>query len=140
MLRRLALTALVGALCSQGLPASAQTTQTSLGSVRIPQAVVANGQSLPAGTYVLRLSADPVTPVLGQSASGTRWVEFTQGGQVKGKELATVLAPAEARVVAKGGGPASGGSRVQTLKGNDYLRVWINRAGTHYLVHLTPSR
>ena len=22
------------------------------------------------------------------------------------------------------------------LKGADYVRVWINRAGTHYLVHL----
>jgi hypothetical protein len=25
---------------------------------------------------------------------------------------------------------------VQVLRGNEYLRVWINRAGNHYLVHL----
>jgi hypothetical protein len=25
------------------------------------------------------------------------------------------------------------------LKGNDYLRVWINSAGTHYLVHLAVA-
>ena len=22
------------------------------------------------------------------------------------------------------------------LKGNDYLRVWINKGGNHYLIHL----
>jgi hypothetical protein len=25
------------------------------------------------------------------------------------------------------------------LKGNDYLRVWINRGGTHYLVHFAVA-
>ena len=25
------------------------------------------------------------------------------------------------------------------LRGNDYIRVWINRGGTHYLVHLVPA-
>jgi hypothetical protein len=28
---------------------------------------------------------------------------------------------------------------VQMLRGNDYLRVWFNRGGTHYLVHLTTG-
>jgi len=32
--------------------------------------------------------------------------------------------------------PAPGGSKVELLKGNVYLRVWINRGGTHYLIHL----
>ena len=35
--------------------------------------------------------------------------------------------------------PPSGGSKVQMLKGNDYIRVWINRGGTHYLMHLPAS-
>jgi hypothetical protein len=69
---------------------TAQTSGTSLGSVKIP-AVTANGQALPAGTYTLRLSGDAVTPVVGQSADAAKWVEFVQGGQVKGKELATVV-------------------------------------------------
>jgi hypothetical protein len=25
---------------------------------------------------------------------------------------------------------------VELLKGNVYLRVWINRGGTHYFIHL----
>jgi len=29
--------------------------------------------------------------------------------------------------------------RVDMLKGNDYVRVWINRAGTNYIIHLPPA-
>jgi hypothetical protein len=29
------------------------------------------------------------------------------------------------------------GAQIQTLVGNDYLRVWINKGGTNYLLHLT---
>jgi hypothetical protein len=25
------------------------------------------------------------------------------------------------------------------LKGNEYLRVWINRAGVAYLIHMPPA-
>jgi len=32
--------------------------------------------------------------------------------------------------------PPSGGSKVETLKGGDYTRVWINKGGNYYLVHL----
>ena len=39
--------------------------------------------------------------------------------------------------VAEGPGkPAKGGTRVDTLKGGDYVRVWINRGANHYLIHL----
>jgi hypothetical protein len=135
-LRITALSALVAALGAQGLPASAQTAATSLGSVRIPRAVVANGQALPAGTYTLRVSSDPVGPAIGLSPQNTRWVEFVQGGQVRGKEEASVVAPADIRSVARGASPSAGATRVEMLKGNEYLRVWLNRGGTHYIVHL----
>jgi hypothetical protein len=125
-----------GAAWLAGSPVAAQTASQSLGSVRLSQAVTANGQSLPAGTYTLRLSADPVTPVVGQAPESSRWVEFVQGGQVRGKELATVVPSAEVKQIAKMAPPAAGTSKVQVLKGADYLRVWINRAGTHYLLHL----
>jgi hypothetical protein len=35
--------------------------------------------------------------------------------------------------------PASGTARVHTLKGGEYLRVWVNSGGTHYLVHLSTG-
>jgi hypothetical protein len=25
------------------------------------------------------------------------------------------------------------------LRGNDYVRVWINRAGNHYLIHMPAT-
>jgi len=111
----------------------------TLGTVRIPKAVTANGKPLPAGTYAVRTSADPVTPAVGQTRELTQWVEFVQGGQVKGRELATVLPAAEVKAVVKGKPPASGSAVTQVLKGNDYLRVWINQGGTHYLLHFATT-
>jgi hypothetical protein len=117
-------------------PGAQSPAGESLGQARIPRAVVANGQPLAAGTYTLRLSSDPVTAVVGQTPAESRWVEFVQGGQVRGRELATVLSAAELAAVTEGRRPAAGAVRVDLLKGNDYVRVWVNRAGTHYLVHL----
>jgi hypothetical protein len=119
--------------------ASAQANAQSLGSVTINKKVMANGQPLAAGTYTVRLSSDSVTSVVGESADSEKWVEFVQGGQVKGKELATVVAGADVKTVSKEKAPAAGTARVDTLKGADYLRVWINHGGTHYLIHLTLS-
>ena len=31
---------------------------------------------------------------------------------------------------------ASESKILELLKGNDYMRVWINRGGNHYLIHL----
>jgi len=111
-----------------------------LGSVRIPRQVMANGQPLASGAYTVRLSTAAVTPVVGQSADGARWVEFVQDGQTRGRALATVLSAAEAGDVVDGSTPAAGRAKVELLNGNDYLRVWINHGGTHYLLHLAvPS-
>ena len=41
--------------------------------------------------------------------------------------------------VAKGKGPAPGATRVEKLRGDDYVRVWINRGGNHYLIHLVAG-
>jgi hypothetical protein len=122
------------------VPVGAQSGTQSLGSVRLTQAVSANGQSLAAGNYTLRLSNDPVTPVVGQSPDAEKWVEFVQGGQVKGKELATVVPGTEVKQIAEETPPAAGGSKVQMLKGADYVRIWFNRAGTHYLLHLNTAK
>jgi hypothetical protein len=114
----------------------AQAGSASLGSVRVPVKVMADGQPLAAGTYTLRLSDEAVPPVVGQTPAESHWVEFRQSGQVKGRELATVLTTDEAKQISKEGLPAPGVTRVQRLKGDEYLRIWINRAGTNYLVHL----
>ena len=120
------------------LPAvNAQEAGTQLASVRLPQSVTLGDQSLSAGTYTVRATNAPVEPVVGQGPDSHQWVEFVQGGQVRGRALATKLTPAEVKEVAESGVPATGSSRVELLKGGDYLRVWINQGGTSYLVHLS---
>jgi hypothetical protein len=128
--------ALVAALV---LPAalSAQTAGTSLGSVTLNKKVMADGQPLAPGTYQVRLTGDIPKPAAGQSPDAERYVEFVRGGKVVGREVATLVASAEVGPIAKGDKPpASGGNKVELLKGNVYLRVWINRGGTHYFIHL----
>lgn len=117
----------------------AQTPATLANSVRIPAGVTANGQPLPAGTYTLRVSSEPVAPVVGQGPDSARWIEFVQNGQVRGKELASVVAPADVKAVAKRTPPTQGVGLVHVLRGSEYVRVWVNHAGAQYLVHLSAS-
>ena len=111
----------------------------ALGTVRIPKAVKADGKPLPAGTYQVRLTTDEAKPdAVGTSGKLERWVEFVQ------RELSRA-----ARSSRSSRSPRSSSSRrmlrrrravkVQMLKGNDYLRVWINKGGNHYLVHLPAA-
>jgi hypothetical protein len=124
-------------LAVAGLVSADAQTNTSLGSVTLKQGVKANGQPLGAGTYQVRLTADEAQPAVGQSAGAERWVEFVRGGKVVGKEVVSIVSDADIAQVADGPGkPAKGGTRVDTLKGGDYVRVWINRAGNNYLIHL----
>jgi hypothetical protein len=115
---------------------AAPTGEMTLGSVRLPRAVTADGKPLAAGTYQVRLTAQASKPdAVGQTEELERWVEFMRGKEVAGREVVTIVPQAEIKMVVKDAPPPSGGSKVQVLRGNDYLRVWINRAGTHYLVH-----
>jgi hypothetical protein len=119
--------------------AHAQTMKkaASLGTVRITRDVMADGKHLAAGTYTLRVSDEMPAKVVGQTLDESRWIEFLQGGQVKGRELATVLSKDALKdMTRKSAAPAPGTSKVQGLKGGDYLRVWVNAGGTQYLIHL----
>ena len=127
-------------------PAGSQTAgavpagETSLGTVTLPRTVMADGKPLMRGAYQVRLSADAPSPaVAGQSME--RWVEFVQGGEVKGREVASVVPAGEWEQLygESGPRPSTGGTRVEMLKGDDYLRVWINRGGVNYLIHMPPS-
>ncbi len=116
---------------------AAPTGDLALGSVRLTKAVTADGKALAAGTYQIRLTAQEAKPdAVGATKSIERWVEFVQGGTVKGREVVSIVPQAEVKTVVKDAPPAAGGSKVQVLRGNEYLRVWINKAGNHYLIHL----
>ena len=121
----------------QTTDASAPSGDLLLGTVRLPRAVTADGKPLPAGTYQLRLTGQEAgPPAVGITEPLERWVEFLQGKTVKGREVVSIVPAAEAKLVAKDAPPPLNGVKVQTLKGNDYIRVWINKGGNHYLVHL----
>lgn len=113
------------------------TGDVALGSVRITRSVTADGKPLPAGTYTVRVTAQEARPeAVGTTEALERWAEFVQGGQVRGREVVSIVPAAEAKMVAKDAPPRAGGSKVQMLRGNEYMRVWFNKAGHHYLIHL----
>ena len=125
---------------------SAQTGQvpageTALGSIRIPRSVMADGKALKAGTYQVRLTSQAAMPaVAGQQME--RWVEFVQGGKVAGREVVSIVPASEVKDLQPGpDAPPSArpGAKVEMLKGHEYLRVWINRAGVNYLIHMPPA-
>lgn len=141
-MKRKSVGAILGAVVAVALlvPAVLSAQATSLGTVRLGKAVMADGKALPAGSYSLRVSTEAVKKVTGQAADNATWVEFVQGGTVKGRELASVVPSAEVKTVIKGTAPAAGSTKVELLKGGEYLRVWANRGGKHYLLHLVVSQ
>ncbi len=120
---------------------AAPTGDVALGTVRLPRAVTADGKPLAAGTYTLRVTAEEAKPqAVGTTEALQRWAEFVRGGKVVGREVVSIVPAAEAKIVAKDAPPRPGGAaKVQMLRGNEYLRVWVNRGGNHYLVHLPVS-
>ena len=138
MKSRIALLFVAGGLMVS--PLMAAQAGDSLGTVRLTRNVMANGQALAAGTYTARLSSESASKVVGQTPESNRWVEFVQNGQVKGREIASVVSPPDVKEVAKGTPPPQGTARVQALQGGEYLRVWLNKAGTQYLIHLSVAK
>ncbi|MPY87158.1 MAG: hypothetical protein GEU99_04470 [Luteitalea sp.] len=120
-----------------GLPSG----ELDLGNVRIPRAVQANGEPLPAGTYQVRLTADTAdaTASKGATAEYERWVEFLKGDQPVGREMASIVPESEIDNVAKSGKPGANGSRVEMLKGGDFYRVWIRKGDANFLIHLVAE-
>lgn len=130
-----------------GAAAQIPTGETVLGTVNIPRTVLADGKPLPAGRYTVRLTAQSAQPTVpGQSPDLNRWVEFVQGGQVRGREVVSIIPENEVEQTQQGPDLESGrsrvprgGTRVETLKGGEYIRIWINRGGVNYLIHLPPA-
>ena len=119
---------------------TAPTGEVALGSIKLPRAVTADGKPLPAGTYTVRVTAEVAKPeAIGTTEELQRWAEFRQGNQVRGREVVSIVPAAEAKIVVKDAPPPSGGSKVQVLRGNEYVRVWFNRGGTHYLINLATG-
>ncbi|MDQ3171214.1 MAG: hypothetical protein M3Q55_13855 [Acidobacteriota bacterium] len=120
-------------------PPAVPMGELALGTVRIRTNTTANGEALPAGTYMVRLTpVEAMPPAAGITEPYERWVEFSQGGTVKGKEVVSIVPDEEIAGVANDPRPGRNRSKVEMLRNNEFVRVWINRDGNHYLVHLVP--
>jgi hypothetical protein len=120
---------------TDGAP-TAPAGELVLGTVHLTKATTADGKPLAAGTYTVRLTAQEAKPdAKGASENIERWVEFVQRGTVKGREVVSIVPSAEVKNVVKDTPPAAGMSKVQMLKGNEYMRVWFNKGGNHYLIY-----
>ena len=125
-----------------GVAMAQPAAEAALGNVKLPRSVKADGKPLPAGTYQVRLTAEmPSPPAAGVTME--RWVEFLQGGQVKGREVVSIIPANEMKDLNStnklGLKDVKEGSRVEMLRGDDYLRVWIHNGGVNYLIHLPPG-
>ena len=120
---------------------SAPTGEIPLGTARLPKAVTADGKPLPAGSYTVRVTAQESKPdAVGQTEQLERWVEFVRGGEVRGREVVSIIPAAESKMVVKDAPPRAGAAaKVQTLRGNEYVRVWFNKGGNHYVINLATG-
>ena len=136
-----------GALVAQTKPAArgeVPTGEVVLGTITIPRTVMADGKTLARGRYTVRLTAQAAQPTVpGQLPDLNRWVEFVQGNQVRGREVVSIVPPEEVGDTQQGpdmpGHVGRTGSRVEMLRGGEYLRIWIARQGVNYLIHLPPA-
>ena len=120
---------------TDGTPA-APAGELVLGTVRLTEGDHSRWKT--AGRrYVYRAAhRQEATPdAKGASENIERWVEFVQRGTVKGREVVSIVPSAEVKNVVKDTPPAAGASKVQMLRGNEYMRVWINKGGNHYLIY-----
>jgi hypothetical protein len=118
------------------LTGQASTDANTLATVRIPTAVLANGAPLSPGTYDVRLTQERPTPSLGQSPEARQWVEFVANGKVVAREIAEVLNDDNLPAVGASSAPVLSGTRVEMLKGGEFLRVSVKRDRQRYLIYL----
>ena len=94
--------------------------ETVLGTVTIPRGGTADGKPLARGQYTVRLTAQAAQPtVAGQLPDLNRWVEFVQGGQVKGREVVSIVPADEVKQTAAGAGPRYRHARRARHQGRD---------------------
>ena len=130
------LTVLLVSVLNPGVSAQSWRATDILATVRITQPVMAEGKLLPAGTYDLRVTGEHPTPLAGQSRDAQQWVEFVADGKVVAREIAEILFDLDLTPVGTSSAPVRSGTRVETLKGGEFLRISVKREHERYLIHL----
>jgi hypothetical protein len=115
---------------------NAAADPATLARVQITHSVKANGYPLAAGLYELRLTNEHPAPLPGQSSEAERWVEFVANGIVVAREAAVVLRDDDLPSEGASSVPARQGTRVELLKGGEFVRVSVRRGAEQYLIYL----
>ena len=115
------------------------TTSAVLTTVRINAPVLAGGAPLPAGTYEIRLTGQRPSPPAGQPQDAEEWVEFVADGKVVARETAEIIDDDDLPAEGASSQTVQQGTRVEMLKGGEFLRISIKRDRQRYLIYL-PTR
>jgi hypothetical protein len=132
--------------CLLSVPAAqAQTPASTVGNdvaaaVQIPVTVLADGKPLPPGRYSLRLTAEGPAPLPGQPAGAQQRVELLADGKVVAQEIAEVLKDEDLPADGASSQHVQNGTRVEMLKGGEFLRISVKRDGARYLLYLPIAR
>jgi hypothetical protein len=132
--------------CLLGVHAlQAQTPASTVGteiaaSVQIPVAVLADGKPLPPGKYNVRFTGEPSAPLPGQPAGAQQSVELLADGKVVAREIAEVLKDEDLPAEGASSQHVQNGTRVEMLKGGEFLRISVKREGARYLLYLPIAR
>lgn len=128
----------VGLLSIGAAQAQTNDAGTVLTRVTIPQDVLANGEPLAPGKYEVRLTDEWADRLDEGDAQGRQWVELYTSGHLAGREAALVIPATEIDAISEWH-PAPGATRVDALKSGDFVRVWVNRGGTNYLIYFPTA-
>jgi hypothetical protein len=107
-----------------------------LATVHITKAVIAGGTPLPPGKYEIRLGVGGPAPLAGQSPTGQRWIEFVDGELIAAREVAEVLRDDDQTPIGDSARPVREGTRIEMLKGGEFLRISVKRGSERFLIHL----
>jgi hypothetical protein len=128
-----------GSLIAQS-GADSKANANILTTVRIVVPVTAGETTLPAGTYELRLTGERPAPPVGQAQNAQEWVEFIKGGTVIAREAAEILYDDDLPSEGASSQKARPGTRVEILKGGEFLRISVKREHDRYLIYLPVKR
>ena len=116
-------------------------TRAVRGAFDLPRRAYVNGQPLEPGPYRVRLTDEAAPPGVDEEPSTTtRWIEFLHEaeGAVAGRGLAIVISDSEIDALAKSSVPRNQ-VRLDELQSGEYIRLWLNRGGSNYLVHMPTA-
>jgi hypothetical protein len=123
-------------LGTAALSAAAAGDADLLATVHVTHAVIAGGKSLPPGKYEIRLATGGPAPLAGQSPAAQRWIEFIDGDLVIARDVAEVLGDDDLTPMGASARPVREGTRVEMLKGGEFLRISVKRGSERFLIHL----